>query len=98
MRGTVDIRYNLRSRKRFRGLYGYQYRKGSVRRIVVNLDFHDRERRRMHRGVGWLVRELVCTINHEVLHAFAPQDIPPRSAKARREEELVQRLERYARN
>ena len=91
----IWVYYNLNSRKGFRGLYGYQYRRGNERRVVVNLDFHDRERRRMHRGIDHMVDELIQTLDHEISHAFSPwENEKAGSAKMRIEESVVKRFER----
>ena len=90
----VEVRINLRSRKGFRGIYGYEYREGATRRVVVNLDFHNRIRRDSHRSVAWMVRELIATLDHEIAHAFFTQDIPPRTAKGRVEENFTRIFER----
>lgn len=90
----LRLRYNRRSRKGFRNLFGYQYRKGAERRIVINLDYHDKVRREYHRGLSWLLEQLIQTLDHEIVHAFSPQDISPRSARARREETFTKWFER----
>ena len=91
----VVIRYNCRSRQGSRGIYGYQYRKGKTRRIVVNLDFHANQMKRSHRGTTNMIAEIIQTIDHEIAHAFSPQDISPRSM--RQEETFVKRFERAGR-
>ena len=92
---TIQVCYNLRSRKGFRGLYGYQYRRGNERRVVVNLDFHGKERRRMHRGSDHMVDELIQTLDHEISHAFSPwENEKAGSAKMRIEESVVKWFER----
>ena len=92
---TIQVRYTLHSRKGFRGLYGYQYRHGNEQRIVVNLDFHDKARRRMRRGIDHMVDELIQTFDHEISHAFSPwKESKGQSAKMRIEESAVKRFER----
>lgn len=91
----VVVRYNLCARKGCGGYYSYQYRKGSERRIVVNLDFHEKERRRLHRSAADMIKELMQTLDHEIAHALAPQiEGDLRFAKARKEESFIKRFER----
>ena len=62
---------------------------------MVNLGFHNYERRRFHKGLGWMIEELIRPIDHELAHSIAPeQNQHIGRTKGRREEYVITRFEK----
>lgn len=86
----VQQTYKVRARKGQRCWRGYAYRKGQERRAVINLGTIDTVRYKRHRGFAWLLHDIICTIDHEIVHALI---LTSDWAPAVREERFVKKFE-----
>lgn len=80
----IDIRVKIvlnrwgpksKDHPRLFGLTTYPRRPRNIdARIWVNLRKHYRLKRRWHRGVDWMLEQVIRTVDHEMVHASLPEE------------------------
>mgnify|MGYP001559088650 CR=1 FL=1 len=82
-------RFGLKSRDmpHLMGMTTYP-RTGKVNaRVWINLRAHHRRMQKRYRSLPWMLEELIKTVDHELVHAFLPEE-------EKREERLAKAFER----
>jgi hypothetical protein len=87
----IKVKYRLKARKDQQRWRGQAYRNGRGRFAVVHLNVHNWRRKKSHRSINWMVRDITGTTTHEIVHALC---LTSDWAYACREEKFVKRFER----